>query len=84
MSDTTYIVLRRTFDATDEGDEPNAYWVVADASVAAADTTAAIRNVAERLGAGSYIAVPGRSFKPVTVTTETKTVLKLEQPDTAA
>jgi hypothetical protein len=33
---------------------------------------------------GKYVAVPARSWKPVTVTTETKTVLKLEQPDTPA
>jgi hypothetical protein len=41
-------------------------------------------NTLEQAPAGKYVAVPARSWKPVTVTTETKTILKLEQPDPAA
>jgi hypothetical protein len=83
MSDTTYIVLRNI----DTTGSPAWSWV-ADSKASTAER--AIREVVQLVSDGggskdgSYIAVPARSWKPVTVTTETKTVLKLEQPDTAA
>jgi hypothetical protein len=70
MSDTTYIVLRR--------DNEGLLWRVVDSHLDAASTDAALRKAVHENGV--YVAVPERSFKPVTVTTETKTVLKLEQP----
>jgi hypothetical protein len=71
---TTYIVLRATADETG--------WEyiskVANVGSAEAALRAAINT--ENGQAGTYVAVPKRSWKPVTVTTETRTVLKLEQP----
>jgi hypothetical protein len=68
MPDTTYIVLQQT-DWCQVGsyDAPNA--------------DQAIRQAVDR--PGLYVAVPARSWKPVAVTTETKTVLKLETPPEA-
>jgi hypothetical protein len=72
MPGTPYIVLKHDTEDT---------WLVHN-SVDAPSATAAIRQVAG--GSGTYVAVPIRSWAPVTVTTETRTILKLEQPDTAA
>jgi hypothetical protein len=73
MADTTYIVLHLDGDGA---------WRSYD-DVKASSPAAAIRiavNEAPPLVATTYVAVPARSWKPVTVTTETRTVLKLEQP----
>jgi hypothetical protein len=80
MSDTTYIVLRK-YQLPVEPDTGDDLWDVLQ-TIEAASPSAAIRKVA--VVDGTLVAVPARSWKPVTVTTETKTVLKLEQPDTAA
>lgn len=61
---TEYIVLTQNAD----GD-----WVIHE-TVHAATAQAAIRSGQT---AGTYVAVPARSWKPVTVKTETKTVLTL-------
>jgi hypothetical protein len=45
--------------------------------VTAANAQAAIKTIAEKNGAGTYVAVPESSWKPVTVTVETQTVIKL-------
>jgi hypothetical protein len=89
MADTTYIVLRRTFDAVDEADggaEPRAYWVVVANDMLADSTRAAVQQfvIGPDGGEGTYVAVPARSFKPMTAETVQTTTLKLEQPDTAA
>jgi hypothetical protein len=47
------------------------------ATVEAASATAAIRSVVEKHGAGKYVAVPARSWKPVKVTVEQQTVVKV-------
>jgi hypothetical protein len=78
MADTTYIVLQQHTEAG----SPVTLWSVQDASVPASSPAAAIRATADDNGV--YVAVPARSWKPVTVTTETRTILKLEQPDPAA
>jgi hypothetical protein len=78
MADTTYTVLQRVSDT----ESPVAAWRVVSNDVQAPSAEFAIRSTID--DAGTYVAVPARSWKPVTVTTETKTVLKLEQPDTAA
>jgi hypothetical protein len=87
MSDTTYIVLRRISHPQDAPGEIERweYCSVVEAS----SSDAAIRKGAtappdDVFNTNVFVAVPHRSFKPVTVTTETKTVLKLEQPNTAA
>jgi hypothetical protein len=73
MADTTYIVLREL----DNGHDWEHSW-----SVDAGSASEAIRKAVTE--SGTYVAVPARSWKPVAVTTETRTILKLEQPDTAA
>jgi hypothetical protein len=75
MADTTYIVLQQT-----DAPAPMDWCQVGSYDAPNADQ--AIRQAVDR--PGLYVAVPARSWKPVTVTTETRTVLKLEQPDTAA
>jgi hypothetical protein len=76
MANTTYIVLRQP-PGTGGPDIWEDY-----AAVDASSATDAIKKVAD--DGGKYVAVPARSWKPVTVTTETRTILKLEQPDPAA
>jgi hypothetical protein len=74
MSDTTYIVLRR--------DGPG--WLPQGSQEAGSPAAAIRRAVADTVNPGDeYVAVPARSWKPVTVRTETKTVLHLGAPDTA-
>jgi hypothetical protein len=82
MADTTYIVLHRI---SHPQDAPGAIerWE-ASATVEASSAEAAIRKGAaappdEVLNPHVYVAVPKRSWKPVTVRTETTTTLKLEQ-----
>jgi hypothetical protein len=74
MADTTYTVLI----ASPGG---RIQWSF-HREILASSSSDAIRKVVTE--PGKYVAVPARSWKPVTVTTETKTVLKLEQPDTPA
>jgi hypothetical protein len=76
VPNTTYIVLRHTNAAENTPGPP--HWEVENAAVEASSADAAIRKTITLNG--RYVAVPARSWKPVTVTTETKTVLKLEQP----
>jgi hypothetical protein len=66
---TTYHILRERDSAGVKTYEPVA------ANVAAANADDAIRRSVT--DAGNYVAIPSRSFKPVAVTVETKTTLKL-------
>lgn len=75
MADTTYIVLHMK-------EEMGEQWSLldpGDAAVEAPNANAAIRKVLSNRPAysGTYVAVPARSWKPVTVTAETQTVLKI-------
>jgi hypothetical protein len=85
MADTAYIVLKNE-DSQGQAD----CWLLYVDPVPAKSATAAITARAQKDAAagiptnGVYVAVPARSWKPVAVTTETRTILKLEQPDTAA
>lgn len=45
--------------------------------VAAINAGAAIRELGEKNGQGTYVAIPESSWKPQTVTIETQTVVKL-------
>ena len=40
---------------------------------------AAIRQALDQEQSGTYVAIPARSFQPVTVTVQTQTVLKLQE-----
>jgi hypothetical protein len=68
---TTYIVLQRALVGED-----GAAWAVVDPAVPASSAEAAIRATAR--DGGVYVAVPGRSFKPVKVEAVQVTSLKLE------
>lgn len=78
MAETAYIVLRH-FEA--EGSQGRWDRIGAD-TVAASSAEQAIRATVEGRTAndksGTYVAIPARSFKPITVKAETTTVLKLE------
>jgi hypothetical protein len=69
VADTTYIVLQREADL-------DAWHDIGTTEASSAD--AAIRRVVD--SAGTYVAVPARSWKPVTVRTETQTVIRLDTP----
>jgi hypothetical protein len=71
-ADTTYIVLRR---------DDSGYWTEIS-PVTASNPEAAIRKAVQTLNPadGSYVATPQRSWRPLTVTATTQTILKLEQP----
>jgi hypothetical protein len=71
---TSYLVLRR--DKLVKDGSPTGDWREFD-FVNAASADAAIRAVAEAKGAGEFVAVPARSWKPRTVTVEQKTAVRL-------
>lgn len=80
---TTYIVLRRALTQTGASTTDTAYtWRVENANVPATSAENAIRLACKNgdAPAGTYVAVPQRSWKPVTVTAVQTTVLKLETP----
>jgi hypothetical protein len=52
-------------------------WMLIDKPIKAANAQAAIRERASTSG-GTYVAIPARSWRPVTVKTETRTVVTLE------
>lgn len=66
---TDYIILSR---------DNSSYWQQ-EKTVQARSAEAAVRQLGKE---GTYVAVPARSWKPVTVTAETQTVLRLETPAT--
>jgi hypothetical protein len=74
VADTTYIVLRRDDDG---GGIAVDRWQT-DSRVEAVSAEAAIRKAEPK--AGTYVAVPARSWKPVTVRTETTTTIRLDTP----
>jgi hypothetical protein len=74
VADTTYIVLR----SHQENATLPPVWVIANDDVPAASGEAAIRKAV--VDAGTYVAVPARSWKPVQVRTETQTVIRLDTP----
>ena len=80
MAETTYIVLRRGAERSGDADWS---WTIENSNVQAASAEAAIRlackNDSNPVGTvGTYVAVPARSWKPVTVQAVQTTVLKLE------
>lgn len=88
MAETAYIVLRRTRVAiTRDNAAPsnvNEQWEHV-AKVLASSAEGAIRKAAERANDSALptpvlVAIPARSWKPLTVTAEQTTVLKLSSP----
>jgi hypothetical protein len=81
VADTTYIVLREATGTVLNNDTGG--WVVYD-DVKAPSSTAAVRIACgeEQDATGRWVAVPARSWKPVTVRTETQTVIRLDTPPT--
>lgn len=81
MADTTYIVLRREDKMTSATDQAGTLaWRIENSNVPAPSAEAAIR-LACKTGdalAGTYVAVPARSWKPVNVQAVQTTVLKIE------
>lgn len=77
---TSYIVLRQTTHARTEPDGPTVAWRIENSNVPATSAEAAIRLACKTNSTpeGTYVAVPARSWKPVTVKAETQTVLRLE------
>jgi hypothetical protein len=72
---TSYHVLR-----LDPDSKPPTFQLAA-LNITAHNAEQAIRTHADKAGAGArgtYVAVPSRSWRPVTVSVETQTVLKLE------
>jgi hypothetical protein len=73
---TSYIVLCQSSGDPDiERELGN--WTVAGPPVEAVSAEAAIRKAVDGDKGGTYVAVPIRSWAPVTVTVETKRTLKL-------
>lgn len=75
---TAYVVLRRSQRAlagTDATNQNNGAWEDV-ATIEANNATEAIRTAAKKQE-GEYVAIPARSFSPVKVTVETKTLVKL-------
>lgn len=84
MSETAYVVLRRENSISGKVDDPvesaRWHWTIENSNVPAASAEAAIRLAckADDMPGGTYVAVPARSWKPVTVQAVQTTVLKIE------
>jgi hypothetical protein len=74
---TSYVVLMLVEHDGADGAK-TAGWMTVGPPVEASSATAAVRAKAPLEGSRQLVAVPSSSWKPVKVTTETKTVLKLE------
>jgi hypothetical protein len=73
VAETRYLILRAVEVA---GQEDGGYAVEAVTNASSAHD--AIRQIATE--PGTFVAVPARSWKPVTVRTEVKTVVHLDTP----
>ena len=72
---TSYVILKKSDGHEDGGD----VWIDFHADpVSASSAKQAVSKHAEKAGAGTYIAIPAKQFKPLTVTTETVTKVKVE------
>jgi hypothetical protein len=81
MTLTTYIVLRRDDEDGKEIGDMLKWTVVGRYDAKSADT--ALRAIATNLldgKAGIFVATPERSWRPVTVRTETTTTIRLDTP----
>lgn len=74
---TSYQVLMLVDFSDPEDGSPISGWMELSAPVQAANAEAAIRKKAPREGSRKLVAVPARSWKPITVTIEQTTTIKL-------
>lgn len=71
---SAYVVFERTVD-----DAPNEVWIRV-ASIGARSAEAAVKAHASKKGeAGTFVAVPARSWQPVKVTPKVVTTLEVEE-----
>jgi hypothetical protein len=77
MADTTYIVLLRATRPDDVPGSAKFVWCEHD-TVEASSAESAIRKAIAGTSGGLFVAVPARSWRPVTVRTETQTVIRLD------
>ena len=77
---TTYIVLRRDATPVNTTASGTLGWRIENSNVPASNAEAAIRLACRQddAPAGTYVAVPARSWKPVTVQAVQHTTLKLD------
>lgn len=77
---TTYIVLRQITHPPTERDGSVVAWRIENSNVPATNAETAIRIACktDNAPAGTYAAVPIRSWRPVTVRAEQTTVIRLE------
>ena len=77
---TVYTVLKKNSHPVDTSEEVTAYLDLAGwdvrGTVKARSAQAAVSVTAAELGEGEYVAVPARSWRPVSVKVETKTALR--------
>lgn len=71
-SHSSYVVLCQMGES-----DSGTFGLIGPKAVPAPSAEAAIRRVAQERGAGTYVAIPVRSFRPVTVEVETQKVVKL-------
>jgi hypothetical protein len=72
---TGYVILSKNAVNSVGGD--NMTWHEAGPPVEAVSAEAAIRKAVGGSDGGTYVAIPVRSFKPLTVTVETKRTVKV-------
>lgn len=82
VDDTDPTVLKLAFSGSIELDRTNAsdvelYNRIVSGKNVALEVEAHVADDTPNDGEGTYVAVPARSWKPVTVKTETRTILKL-------
>jgi cell division septation protein DedD len=70
---TSYVILEERV----QRDGPGGTTYEPVETVTATSAVAAIRKAAENAGAGTYVAIPERSFTPTKVTVETKQTVRL-------
>lgn len=83
LEPTTYIVLRQDTQKTSaDSNEGTLAWRVENSNVPASNAEAAIRLACKNdpNPAGTYVAVPARSWRPLVVRAEQTTVIRLEPP----
>jgi hypothetical protein len=73
---TDYVILEQIGDAAHP---PATDWAEFARETARSDSQAIRRALEGNTDGGTFVAIPARSFKPVKVTAETKTTLKLEE-----
>jgi len=74
---TAYVVLQQRKSEPNSSSASAGGWFIVGPPVESVSAEAAIRKAVDGDKGGTYVAVPVRSWAPVTVTVETKRTLKL-------